>query len=143
MKYLCLCYYDTDAFARLDEAEGAAIGKACRPHDEALKATGKLVVQGSLALPDAWCHFVPKDGRPQMKAGPYLDGPRQAGAFFIIEADTVEAAQAAASKHAAANYGERLGFAVEMRACEMYEAYDPAASQTVVRTAAAEPPRFG
>ncbi|HVK56729.1 MAG TPA: YciI family protein [Burkholderiales bacterium] len=125
MKYLCLCYYDTDAFADLDPIEAQAIGPACRPHDAALKATGKLIVQGSLCLPDAWMHFVPNNGKPTLTHGPYRKGGSQAGAFFIIEAETIEEAQQVASKHAAANYGEHLGFAVEVRACEMYETYGP------------------
>ena len=123
MKYLCLCYYDTDAFARLSPAEAEKIGPACRPHDANLKATGKLVVQGSLSDPDKWSHFVPKNGKPQAAAGPYTPGGRQAGAFFVIEAGTPEEAQQVASKHAAANFGEHLGFAVEVRGCEMYEKY--------------------
>lgn len=123
MKYLCLCYYDTDAFAQLDEAHNAAVGEACRPHDEALKASGKLAIQASLDLPDAACHFVPQNGRPRRHDGPYLEGPRQVGAFFILDAESAELAQAAASKHAAANYGEDLGFAVEVRACEVFETY--------------------
>jgi hypothetical protein len=38
-------------------------------------------------------------------------------AFFIIEADSVDEAQKVASKHAASNYGVRIGFAVEIRGC--------------------------
>ena len=49
MKYLCLCYYDAEKEARLSQEELAAIGPACKPHDAALRATGKVVVQGSLA----------------------------------------------------------------------------------------------
>jgi len=56
--------------------------------------------------------------------GPYIKGSRQAGAFFVIETETDEEAQQAASKHAAANYGEHLGFAVEVRSCEMFETYE-------------------
>ena len=123
MKYLCLCYYDTAAFAKLDRSEVEQLGPACRPHDEKLKATGKLVVLGSLADPKDWCHFIPARGRATTHQGPYLPGNRQAGAFFIIEAATEEEAKAVASKHAAANFGEHLGFAVEVRACELYESY--------------------
>ena len=47
MKYLCLCYYDAEKEARLSQEELEAIGPACKPHDAALRATGKVVVQGS------------------------------------------------------------------------------------------------
>ncbi|KAF0190700.1 MAG: hypothetical protein FD165_2488 [Gammaproteobacteria bacterium] len=116
MKYLCLCYYDTDAFAGLTDNEQQAVGEACQPHDAALKATGKLFAHGSMSLPESWVYFVPKDGKPVLSKGPYLSGNRQAGAFLLIEAASDEEAQRVASRHAAANFGEHLGFAVEVRA---------------------------
>ena len=129
MKFLCLCYYDTHAFALLTRDELEEVNNACRPHDTALKATGKLVAQGSLSAPEAWSHFISKECQPQLRPGPYLDAIRRAGAFFLVEAESMEQAQDVASKHAAANYGEHIGFAVEVRACEMYESFqgEPAA----------------
>ncbi|HWP19652.1 MAG TPA: YciI family protein [Burkholderiaceae bacterium] len=122
MKYLCLCYYDTDAFANLSAEDAAAIGPACRPHDQALRATGKVVLQGSLCLPQDWVHFHPHNGQPVRAEGPLLPGPRQAGAFFVVEAGSKEEAETVACLHAAARFGEHLGFAVEVRACETFEA---------------------
>ncbi len=118
MKYLCLCYYDTGAFAGLTANAQQATGEACQPHDTALKATGQLFAQGSMSLPESWVYFVLKDGKPVLSKGPYLSGNRQARAFLLIEA-----AQRVASRHAAANFGEHLGFAVEVRACEMFETF--------------------
>lgn len=123
MKYLCLCYYNTDVFSTLEPSELEAVGNACIPHDAALKATGKVLAQGSLAAPDAWVHFVPENGKPNQEKGPYIRNNDVAGGFFLVEAGSVEEAQSVASKHAAANYGEHLGFAVEVRECETYESY--------------------
>ena len=131
MKYLCLCYYDADALAKLNVSEQQELGKACAPHDVALRATGNLAVQASLSAPDTWSHFVPQNGKPKLQQGPYIKNNHQAGAFFIIEADSVDEAQRVASKHAAANYGEHIGFAVEVRACEVYESYAPEVSQAL------------
>ena len=100
-----------------------AIGPACEPHDRALRATGKVVIQGSLSSPDTWAHFIPKDGRPVEHAGPYLGGSRYAGAFFVVDTETLDEAKSVASKHAAANFGEHLGFAVEVRQCDRYESH--------------------
>jgi hypothetical protein len=58
-----------------------------------------------------------------MASGPYIRSSQQAGAFFIIEATDAEEARRVASKHPAANFGEELGFAVEVRPCERYEKY--------------------
>ena len=65
MKFLCLCYYDTAAFARLSAADAEKIAPACKPHDERLKATGKVAVVGSLAFPENWSTIVPKGGKPE------------------------------------------------------------------------------
>ena len=121
MKFLCLCYYDTAAFARISAEEAAKIGPACKPHDARLKATGKVAAIGSLSDPEKWSTFVPKDGKPVHSGGPYSESTRQAGAFFIVEAKDMEEARQVASKHPAANFGEQLGFAVEVRPCERYE----------------------
>jgi hypothetical protein len=129
MKYLCLCYYDIDTCANLTPEEAQKIGPACKPHDEILKATGRLLVNASLSAPETWSYFVPKAGQPRYVSGRYLPSPHQAGAFFIVDAETEEAALQVASKHAAANYGENLGFAVEVRACDSYDAYTVADSR--------------
>jgi hypothetical protein len=73
MKYLCLCYYDTEKEAQLSQEELAAIGPACKPHDAALRATGKAVVQGSLAPYQEWKSIRPVNGRPVVTDGPLLD----------------------------------------------------------------------
>jgi len=125
VKFLCLCYYDTAAFAKLTSAEAAKIAPACEPHDARLKATGKVPVIGSLASPEKWSTFVPRDGKPGHRSGAHTAGTQQAGAFFIVEAQDMEEAKAVASKHPAANFGEHLGFAVEVRPCERYEEHPP------------------
>ena len=121
MKFLCLCYYDTAAFAKARPEELAKIEPACKPHDARLKATGKVALVGSLAFPEKWSSIAPKNGKPRHRPGPYTDATRQAGAFFIVEARDMEEAKEVASKHPAANFGEELGFAVEVRPCELYE----------------------
>jgi len=121
MKYLCLCYYDTEKFAHLSQREVEAIGQECRPYDAALRATGKVLSQGSLALPQEWKTVRPVGRKPVVADGPLSNASQQAGALFIVEADTIDEATSVASKHAAANYGEHLGFAVEVRPCEAFE----------------------
>ena len=124
MKFLCLLYYDTAVFASLTQPELESIGPSCTPHDAALKATGRVVTQASLSTPETWFHIVPRDGQPEVKPGKYLNSSAQAGAFLVVDASNIEEAVAVASKHAAANVGERLGFAVEVRPCESFETYE-------------------
>ena len=121
MHYLCLCYYDSERFAALSPAQQEALGPSCRPHDAALRATGKLRVLGSLALPEAWRTVRPRGGGPSIAAGPHTRASQQAGAFFIVEAHDMDEALAVAACHPAAHLGEDLGFAVEVRPCEAIE----------------------
>lgn len=121
MKYLCFCYYDTEKFGALSQSELEAIGLKCQPHDAALRATGKVVAQGSLSLPQSWKYARPKDEQPVITDGPYTDTTQHVGAFFIVEARDMDEAMQVASKHAAANFGEHVGFAVEVRACDTFE----------------------
>ncbi|MEW6268516.1 MAG: hypothetical protein AB1689_04370 [Thermodesulfobacteriota bacterium] len=51
MKYLCLAHYDTEKFDTPSPAEVDALAPACRPHGEALRASGRLVAQASLHPP--------------------------------------------------------------------------------------------
>ncbi len=121
MKYLCLCYYDAQKFTTLTPAEVAAIGPECQPYDVALRATGKMVSLGSLSLPAEWRTIKPVNGKPVVTPGPISAAAQQAGAFFIIDAANMDEAIAVASKHATANVGENLGFALEVCGCEMFE----------------------
>jgi hypothetical protein len=117
MKYLCLCYYDIDKFARLTQSEKDEIGPSCKPYDALLSATGKVEVTGSLADPEEWKTISPHDRKPVVTPGPLTNIGEQVGAFFIIEAKDIDEAISVASNHAAANYGEHIGFAVEVRPC--------------------------
>src|SRR5438093_1493037 len=108
MKYLCLCYYDTEKLAKLLPQELAEIGPNCHPYDAILSATGKVVASGSLAMPEAWKTIQPFNRKPVVSDGPLSSAPQLAGAFFIIDADNIDEATAVASNHAAANYGEHV-----------------------------------
>ncbi len=117
MKYLCLLYYDTAKFAALSPAELEAIGPNCQPHDAALRATGKVLMQESLSLPAEWKVARPENGKSVISDGPYIDTTQRPGAFLIVEAADMDEAVQVASKHPAANYGEHLGWAVEVCEC--------------------------
>lgn len=121
MRFICFCYYDAKKFQTLSPAEAEAIGPACQPHDRQLRATGKVLVQSSLSLPQTWRCARPRNGGPVITDGPLNPTDRQVGAFFIVEADTMEEAMGVASKHATANVGENLGFALEVCGCDRFE----------------------
>jgi len=122
MKYLCLAYYDVKAFEALSGPELDAIVSRCPPHDEALRRSGHLLAQASLGLPRASTTIRPRGGKPAVTDGPFAETKEQVGGFFIIEARDLNEAIRVASKHPAANIGEQVGWAVEVRPMEGYEA---------------------
>jgi hypothetical protein len=121
MKYLCLAYYDEKAFAALSRAELDAIVSKCPPYDEALRNSGHLIVQASLGSPQATTTLRPRNGKPSVTDGPFVETKEQVGGFFIIEARDLNEAIRVASKHPAANLGERVGWSIEVRPIEGYE----------------------
>ena len=118
MKYLCLGYYTPAAWDALDETEQGGVAAHCEPHDRALYATGKVHSVASLAHQAVTIR--PRGGKPQVTDGPYAEAKEVIGSFFIIEADSVEEATRIAALHPAANWGEHLGFAIEVRPIEYF-----------------------
>jgi hypothetical protein len=125
MHYLCLCYYDQSKFEALSEADLAALGPACRPHDEALRQSGHLVLVGSLALPSGSRSLRPGSGGPAVTDGPFAETREPVGAFFIIEARDMGEAIEVASKHPGARLGENLGWGIEVRPIEQLDRMEP------------------
>jgi len=118
MKYLCLAYYDHVKLDALSEADMAALESKCPPYDEALRATGQLVMQGSLGLPASAASIRPLHGKPSMTDGPFIETKEQIGGMFIIEATSLADALLVASNHPAARLGEAVGWGVEVRPIE-------------------------
>lgn len=126
MKFLCLGYYDPAAFDALSEEERQAMVEECAPHDEELRASGRLLSVASLE------HGVHVTLRPSgsgsgtsVTDGPYAEAKELVGSFFIVEAADLDDAVRVASLHPAARVRPDLGFAVEVRPIEMLGEVDP------------------
>jgi len=121
MKFLCLCHYEPARFAALSESDRQALGGLCRPHDEALRASGQLVMVGSLGEPASSRTLRPGNGGRSVSDGPYAPSDEPVGAFFIIEAAAMDEAVAVASKHPGAQLGEYFGGGIEVRPIEVLD----------------------
>lgn len=121
MKYLCLAYYNEKAFDALPRAEVDALVSQCPAYDEALRESGHLVIQASLGSTRATTTVRPRNGKPLVTDGPFIETKEQVGGFFIIEARDLNEAIRVASKHPAAHLGGQVGWGVEVRPIEMYE----------------------
>jgi len=91
-------------------------------YDGALRESGRLVVQASLGSPRTSTVLRPRNEKPSITDGPFIETKEQVGGFFIIEAEDLDEAIRVASKHPAANIGGEVGWAVEIRPVEGYEA---------------------
>ena len=121
MQYLCLAYYNEKAFDALPRAEVEALVSQCPAYDEALRNSGHLVIQASLGSTRATTTVRPRNGKPLVTDGPFIETKEQVGGFFIIEARDLNEAIRVTSKHPAANIGEQVGWAIEVRPIEAYE----------------------
>ena len=126
MKYLCLGYYEPDKFDGMPEAAQEAIARECRPHDEKLYATGRVPLVASLEHRKAVTLRPGKNG-PTVIDGPYSEAKEVVGSIFLVEADGLDEAVRIASLHPAANWGEHLGFAIEVRPIDYWD--EPSAAK--------------
>ena len=114
-KFLCLAYYDPARFDALTSAQRDAIVSQCAAHDAKLKASGALVLHGSLAVPADSRGVRPRGGKPLVVDGPYTETKEQVGGFLLIEAHDLDDAVRVASLHPAATLGESVGWGIEIR----------------------------
>src|SRR5437879_3950615 len=115
MKFLCLGYLDMQTFDNAQEAEREQILKACFAQCVPFRATGKVVEEEGLQHTRLAKTIRPKNGKPSVTDGPFIETKEQLGSFFIVEADNIDEAVAVASLHPAAMFGEQYGFGIEVR----------------------------
>ena len=119
MKYLCLGYLDEKAFDAIPESEQSEILKACYAQCVPFRATGKVLAEEGLQGTSTAKTIRPKNGRPSVTDGPFIETKEQLGAFFVVEADSIEEAIEVASLHPGALMGEQYGFGIEVRPISM------------------------
>jgi hypothetical protein len=69
-----------------------AIVAKCGPLDKALEATGKMELVASLAATKDTTSVRPRQGKPPVTDGPYVETKEQLGGYFVIEAPDLDAA---------------------------------------------------
>jgi hypothetical protein len=96
MRFTCLVYFDPrKLFSRSPEAE--AVLRDTGPYNQALKASGHLVMDEALQLPEQARTIHVRDGKMSATDGPFAETKEVLGGFIIIEvADIEEATRLAA-----------------------------------------------
>lgn len=113
MKYLCLAYGDKSKMSRLTKPEFEELVGRCKQHDEELHRSGHFVSANSLEWDVATIR--PRNGKPVVTDGPFVETRETVGGLVIIEARDLNEAIRIASLHPAAHLGEHLGWALEVR----------------------------
>jgi hypothetical protein len=115
MKFLCLGYLNTELFDPIPEDQKSDLMKRCFAQCIPFRETGKVRQEEALQPINQTKCVSAKGGKPTVTDGPFLETKEQLGAFFVIEADTIEEAIEVASLHPGACMGEEYGFAIEIR----------------------------
>ncbi len=105
MRYLLLLHVEEGGWPRLTPAEQAAAMATYAAFNTALAEAGALVFQGRLALSENASAITTKGGRTVVLDGPYAETKEQVGGFYLIEAESLAAAQDWAARCPAAGHG--------------------------------------
>ena len=105
MKYICLGYIDSNAFASLPEAEQQAMMDSCFAYDEQLRANGHFKSGEALQPPDTAMTLRTANGRIVVTDGPFAETKEQLGGIMILEARDLNHAVDLISKHPGAKFG--------------------------------------
>ena len=105
MRYLMLLHVDEDGFGQLAPADLLGAMDRYRAFTETLAMAGALVASGRLAPSAASTQIRTVGGRTVTMDGPYAETKEQVGGFYLIEADSREAALALAGQCPAVGHG--------------------------------------
>lgn len=123
MKFLCLGYLNMEQFDAAPDTVKSDVMEKCFAQCRPFRATGRVVEEEALehmsrsktVRVSRSKTIRARDGKPFVTDGPFIETKEQLGSFFVIEADTIEAAVEIASLHPAAIFGEEFGFGIEVR----------------------------
>ena len=104
MKYLCLGYYDANAFAAMPESERNAMMDSCFAYDDQLRANGHFKSGEALQPQDTAMTLRYRDGRVVATDGPFIETKEQLGGIMILEARDLNHAVELISKHPSTKY---------------------------------------
>jgi hypothetical protein len=122
-KFLCLCYYDADEVKTWTPSDQEAVSAACQPHDKALRATGKVLLNSSISEPETARVLRGSAAGPVATEGAYAKTNEPVGAAFIVEAADMDEAVRIASLHPGVNAPKfvNMNGGIEVRALEYFD----------------------
>ena len=105
MKYICLGYIDSNAFAAIPETQQQAMMDCCFAYDNQLRANGHFTGGEALQPPNTAMTLRYTNGRIVATDGPFAETKEQLGGIMILEARDLNHAVELISKHPGARFG--------------------------------------
>jgi hypothetical protein len=105
MKFLCLAYEEEQKLNNLSEGEWHVLRQETLDYVESLQTSGKLLDARPLRSATTASTVRVRDGKLQVKDGPFAETKEQLGGFFLIEASDQEEAIQIAAKWPSARLG--------------------------------------
>jgi hypothetical protein len=105
MKYICLGYYDPNAFAALSQAQQQAMMDSCFAYDDQLRSNGHFKGGEALQPSNTAMSLRYANGRVVVTDGPFAETREQLGGIMILEARDLNHAVELISQHPSTKYG--------------------------------------
>jgi hypothetical protein len=99
MKFICLGYFDEQAWNAMSEAEQKTLMNKCLDYDDVLRKGGHFVggeaLQSAAGAITLWC----RNGKIVATDGPYAETKEQLGGILILEANDLNHVISLMSQH--------------------------------------------
>lgn len=99
MRFVCLGYYDEEAWLSAPEGETAAFMDECFTYDDVLRKGGHFAGGEALQPTSSAKTLRFQDGKVVATDGPYAETKEQIGGFLFLEAEDMDHAIELMSKH--------------------------------------------
>lgn len=111
MKYICLGYFEEEAFEAMSENERNDFVDQCFTYDDELRDKGHIVGGEALQSVQTATTLRWSNGRISVTDGPFVETKEQLGGLMVLEANDLNHAIQLMSKHPSV----RLGGSFEIR----------------------------
>lgn len=105
MRFAAIVYVDPERFARLDERQLAELDEASFAEDEALRASGRLILAQALQPVTEAVTVRVREGKASTTIGPFAETTEHLGGIVLLEARDLNEAIGIVSHYAIAELG--------------------------------------
>lgn len=105
MKYVCLGYIEPGRCDGMTEEEQDALLDECFAYNAHLRATGRVVAEVPLQLPETALTLYRKNDEVATAGGPHAETRERLGGFHILEARDLDHAIQLMAQHPGMKYG--------------------------------------